>query len=249
MNLAHSQAIDQAFVSAGGSDQQTTTAPTPTSGIWNLRGLKVDKIEFEGVTLEQQQGLVSELPVHENQVLDPASLQEMTRRLYSSGLYRDIELRGVRHGDSVTLIFYGTSRYFVGRIDILGVNNERLTSILEYASQLQPGTPFQEEKVVAGVDGIKQSLQQNGYYQPTVTPATKVDEEGKQVDVSYTVQIGPQARVGQVALSGDPGMTLEDFRKRGKLKEKTKVNRDTISNAFTRLRKNYQKKDHLEAIV
>jgi len=99
------------------------------------------------------------------------------------------------------------------------------------------------------VDGIKQSLQQNGYYQPTITPATKVDEAGKQVDVSYTVHIGPQARVGQVALSGDPGMTLEDFRKRGKLKEKTKVNRDTISNAFTRLRKNYQKKDHLEATI
>ena len=249
VNLAHSQAMDQAFVSAGASDQQTTTTPTATSGIWNLRGLKVDKIEFEGVTLEQQQGLVSELPVHENQVLDPASLQEMTRRLYSSGLYRDIELRGVRHGDAVTLIFYGTSRYFVGRIDILGVNNERLTSILEYASQLQPGTPFQEEKVAAGVDGIKQSLQQNGYYQPTITPATKVDEAGKQVDVSYTVHIGPQARVGQVALSGDPGMTLEDFRKRGKLKEKTKVNRDTVSNAFARLRKNYQKKDRLEATI
>lgn len=237
-----------AFVAAAEADQAQAT-PTPSTGIWNLRGLKVEAIQFEGVTLEQQQGLRAELPVHEGQVLDPASLQETTRRLFASGLYRDIELRGVRHGDSVTLIFYGSARYFVGRIDILGVSNERLTSILEYATQLQPGTPFLQDKVATGADGIRQSLQQNGYYRPTVTPATKVDEAGKQVDVTYTVKIGPQARVGQVELNGDPGMTVEEFRKRGKLKEKTKVNRDTVSNAFTRLRKRYQKKDRLEATI
>ncbi|WP_263410150.1 POTRA domain-containing protein [Terriglobus tenax] len=241
----------QAFVTAAEADQspQAPAPPTAASGIWSLRGLQVDKIEFEGVTLEQQQGLIADLPVHEGQVLDPAGLQETTRRLYASGLYRNIELRGVRHGDAVTLIFYGSARFFVGRIEILGVSNERLTSILEYATQLQPGTPFQQAKVAAGADGIRQSLQQNGYYTPTVTPQTRVIEAEKQVDVSYTVQIGPQARVGQVDLSGEPGMTLEEFRKRGKLKEKTKVNRDTVSNAFTRLRKRYQKNDRLEATI
>ena len=44
-------------------------------------------------------------------------------------------------------------------------------------------------------------------------------------------------------------LTLEEFRKKGKLKQGSKVNRDTTSNALTRLRKQYQKKDRLEATV
>src|SRR5947209_4317689 len=44
-------------------------------------------------------------------------------------------------------------------------------------------------------------------------------------------------------------MTLEEFRKKGKLKRGSKVNRDTTSTALSRLRKQYQKKDRLEATV
>ena len=44
-------------------------------------------------------------------------------------------------------------------------------------------------------------------------------------------------------------MTLEEFRKKGKLKQGNRVTRDTTSNALERLRKLYQKKDRLEATV
>ena len=79
---------------------------------------------------------------------------------------------------------------------------------------------------------------------------SQVDVAGDQVNVTYTVSIGPQARVGQVSLVGtDPGVTLEEFRKKGKLKQGNRVTRDTTSNALERLRKLYQKKDRLEATV
>jgi outer membrane protein assembly factor BamA len=64
------------------------------------------------------------------------------------------------------------------------------------------------------------------------------------------VTLGPQARVGQVAVVGtDIGLTPEEFRKKGKLKTGKKVTRDTTSNALTKLRAQYQKKDRLEATV
>ena len=44
-------------------------------------------------------------------------------------------------------------------------------------------------------------------------------------------------------------MTVEKFRKKGKLKEDSKVSRDTVSRALTRLRKDYQKQDRLEAAL
>ncbi len=45
----------------------------------------------------------------------------------------------------------------------------------------------------------------------------------------------------------DPGLTVAELRKKGKLKEGSKVNRDTVSNALTKLRGQYQKQDRLEA--
>jgi outer membrane protein insertion porin family len=62
------------------------------------------------------------------------------------------------------------------------------------------------------------------------------------------VNIGPQARVGNVELEGaDSGFTAAEFRKKAKLKKGRKVSRETVSNALTRLRNQYEKKDRLEA--
>ena len=63
------------------------------------------------------------------------------------------------------------------------------------------------------------------------------------------MNLGPDARVGQVQVDGDSGMTLEEFRKKAKLKPESKVNRDTTNRALERLRKKYQKQQRLESDV
>ena len=87
------------------------------------------------------------------------------RRLFASGRYRDISVRGVRQGDAVTLIFTGVPRYYVGRVTIDGVKNDRLASLLEFATKLSPGTAFNESQIPAGAEGIKEILEQQGYYE------------------------------------------------------------------------------------
>jgi len=218
--------------------------------IWSWRGLRVSKIDFEGVTFEEADTLPAELAQKTGEALDPEKVRESMRRLFASGRYRDISVRGVREGDTVRLIYTGTVRYYVGRVTILGVKSERLTSLLEFATKLEPGTAFNESALQAGVEGIQQSLQQNGYFESKVAVTSVVDVEGAQVDAAYTVTIGPQARVGQVVVEGaDAGLTTEEFRKKGKLKARSKVTRETVGNALTRLRAQYQKKDRLEATI
>ena len=53
-------------------------------------------------------------------------------------------------GEAVTLIFTGPPRFYVGRVQILGIKDERLTSLAEYGTQLQPGTAFTAASVPAG---------------------------------------------------------------------------------------------------
>ena len=218
--------------------------------VWDWKGLRVDKILFEGVTFDATDTLPLELAQKAGEPLDPQKVRESTRRLFASGRYRDITVRGLRQGDEVTLIFAGSPRFYVGRVTIDGAKNERLSSLLEFATKLSPGTAFTESQIATATEGVKQILQQQGYYEPTVSVKTETDIAGDQVNVTYTVNIGPQARVGLVTVEGtNLGFTTEEFRKQSKLKANSKVTRDTTSNALSRLRKRYQKKDHLEAAV
>jgi outer membrane protein insertion porin family len=227
---------------------QAAAVSSASASLAKWKGLRVEKIEFEGVTFDQADTLPQQLPLKQGEPLDPVKVTQSIRRLFASGRYRDIGVDGERDGAGVTLIFAGTPRFFVGRVVIEGVKDERLASLLEYATKLQPGTAFSDAAIAAGTDGIKQSLASSGYYQPTVAAKTSVDTAGSQVNATYTVSIGPQARVGYVTLEGnEPGFTVEEFRKKGKLKPGSKVTRETTNNALTRLRAQYQKRDRLEA--
>ena len=222
----------------------------PSASMLRLRGLLVERIEFTGVRFTAGETLPSELTQKAGQPLDPDKVRESTRRLFASGEYRDIAVRAEQHGDTVTLYFTGVPRFFIGRVTVLGVKSERLSSLLEFSTKLDPGTAFSPSQIPAATEGIRQTLEQNGYYAPKISSAILPHPENKLVDVTYTVAIGPQARVGDVTVLGtDPGLTETDFRKKGKLKRRSRVNRDTTSAALDKLRAQYQKKDRLEGTI
>ncbi|MGI4855140.1 MAG: POTRA domain-containing protein [Janthinobacterium lividum] len=238
----------------------TKVADDATAGLFALRGQTIAGIDFSGVELGNDDPLRGELGIAPGDRLDPTKVRVATRRLFLTGLYRDIQIRSLPSGtNAVTLVFEGTPRFFIGRVRVQGVRVERLASLLQYATELQPGLPFTNAQVKAGLTSMKQTLAQNGYYAPEITSATEHLPDGKQVDVIYLVNVGPQAIVGAVNLTGDPGISVEEFRKRGKLqsinrtlfffKSKNKVTHDTTGTALTNLRKFYQKNERLEAAV
>jgi outer membrane protein insertion porin family len=235
---------------ASASESIGPVQPALKENIWQLQGLRVDGIQFEGVKLDPGDKLPMELEQQAGEPLDPQKVRASERRLYASGRYRDISVRAVRHGQAVTLIFTGPPRFYVGRVQILGIKDERLTSLAEYGTQLQPGTAFTAAAVPAGAKGIEQTLASNGYYQSKVSVDTTADPAGQQMNVTYLVQLGPQARIGNVTVEGtDVGLTQQEFIKKAKLKKGRKVSRETTSNALDKLRALYQKKDRLEATV
>jgi outer membrane protein insertion porin family len=241
-----SPATPQEALQAQAAAKQADARASASLARW--KGLRVDKVVFEGVTFDEKDALLQQLPLKEGDPLDPVKVTDSVRRLFASGRYRDIGVDGQRTGNGVTIIFRGSRRFFVGRVVIEGVKEDRLASLLEYATLLQPGAAFTNAAIAAGTAGIRQSLASNGYNQATIAATTVVDEVGAQVNVTYTVNVGPQARIGAVTVEGeDPGFTLAQFRKKGKLKQGARVTRETTSNALTALRAKYQNKDRLEA--
>ena len=265
------QAVPQASNSASqanNSEPQSPEAGTVNNprealpvSLWSKTGAMVVDIRFDGVTFDTSNTLLGELTQKAGQPLDPNKVRADLRRLFASGRYRDIEVSAETNGSGITLVYGGTPRFYVGRVEIDGVQQDRLASLLEYATQLDPGTIYKQAAIPAAVDNLKTSLAQNGFYQPIITVATTPDNVGQQVDTRFTIATGPQARVGNVALEGkDTGLDIATFRKKGhldcsllgrKLNKhcSPKVTRETSGNALSGVRTYYQSKDRLEGTI
>jgi len=246
---------------ASESGQLTGVRPALAANVWDQRGKQVTAVRFEGVTFSQDDALPSTLTQKPGTPLDPEHVRADLRRLFASGRYRDISVRSEAANGGLVLVYAGVPRYYVGRVKIDGVRSERLTSLLEFATKLEPGTAYTETQVPAAVTGVKESLARNGYYAPMVDVSTTKDDVGDQVNFDFRVMQGPQARVGNLEIEGtDVGFTPDDFRKKAKMncgllartfshECRPKVTRETTSTALSSLRTQYQKMDRLEATV
>lgn len=266
------QATPQASQNPSSSTPAANGAPVPNppvsnprpalaNSIWSQSGKRVAAIRFEGVVIPEGDELASELTQKPGEALDPEKVRGDLRRLFGSGRYRDISVNGEPSGDGLTLIYAGTPRFYVGRVEIHGVRQERLTSLLEFATKLDPGTAYTESQIPTAVQGVTQSLAQNGYFQPNIKVTTTNDPVGNQVDFNFEIQQGPQARVGSVAVGGeDPGITVPQFRAKAGLNCsrllllvhkgcREKVGRETVSTSLSGVRSYYQKKDRLEGTI
>ena len=212
-------------------------------------GLQVVSISFQGVSAATLAPLPSQLPQQPGTPLDAGKIRDSLRRLFATGLYRTIEVAGVRTGNDVALTFSGTPRLFINRVMIDGVKDDRLASVLQSATQLQSGAPFSEDKATRAIPAIDATLQNNGYYRGQIAKTEVIDRANSLVDLNFETTPGKVARVGVVELTGESGLTEEQFRKQGKLKRNSKVNRNTVSRALSNLRKHYAKRQRLAATI
>uniref|UniRef100_A0A7V4XRI2 Outer membrane protein assembly factor n=1 Tax=Acidobacterium capsulatum TaxID=33075 RepID=A0A7V4XRI2_9BACT len=218
---------------------------TPKLAQW--AGLEVSGIEFQGVSPKRLAPLPSQLPQQAHTKLNPIHVQASLRRLFATGLYRDIVVEGVRHGNQVTLIFDGKPTTFLGQVKVHGIKNMTLHNRIAYAPGLIPGTAFDQAKLQDASGDLKQALQQNGFYEGKVFERTTPPDANALTNVDFYIELGKRARVDEVKVEGDSGMSHKTFEHKAKLHKGEKVTRDTVSRALGGLRKHYQKTGHLEA--
>jgi outer membrane protein assembly complex protein YaeT len=260
------QTVDTVGPPAPNQTAQVTNAlPALQTSVWSKAGTTVTAVRFAGVTFGEKNAIVSELKQKVGEPLDPDKVRADMRRLFASGLYVNISVNAVPEGKGAALVYSGQPQYFVGRVTIEGVKNERLASLLEFATRMEPGVPFANGALATAVEAVKESLAENGFYIPKVALATTVDDAAHQVNATFTIETGPQARVGGVEVGGtDPGIDVATFRKKGKLNcswlttswDKLfgrvcdlKVTRETTSNALSGVRSYYQKQERLEGTI
>ena len=212
-------------------------------------GLTVRKISFEGVSIERLSPLPEQLAQQAGKPLKSDDLRESLRQLYASGLFETIEVAAVRDQDGVHLIFRGEARNFIGVVWVDGARGATMNAQLQRASQLQAGTRYNDAKLAAAETQMRTTLAENGYFEPKITHELKPYPNEQLVDISFKVVSGTQARVGQVEVTGDPGMSVESFRRYARLKNNAHVDHETGNRALTGVLKHYRGKERMEAEI
>jgi len=223
---------------------------TPLGAIFEYQGLPVRDIRFDGIEsgdLEQLRKIVSQKP---NQPLDRFKIHDSVRALFATGRFADIQVEADRSPQNeVTLVFRAVQNYFVGVVNVEGAPRELTNTQLVNATKLQLGELYSPEKLQTGIDRMGQLLQENGYYQATITEGEQRDAATQQVNLSFRVEPGAQARIGRITLTGHAGYTLLELLNAAHFHPGDRVMAQTITSALRRLRKKYQKIDRLEAQV
>jgi outer membrane protein assembly complex protein YaeT len=235
---------------SGASGAQTPPALQPAAvSLPAWEGLPVRHISFEGVDADRLAPLAGHLAQAEGKPLSMESLRESLRQLYSTGLYETIQVEGSPGPGGVDLIFLGTPRTFIGTVGVDGAKGATLNTQLQRASQLAAGTRFTQAKLLNALQQMRQTLAENGFYEPLITSALTPRLQDQLVDVAFQVVSGVQARVGKVEVSGDPGMSVQEFRRHAHLKIGAHVDHETGNRALAGVLKHYQGEQRMEAEI
>ncbi len=256
---AESVCRSQVQPSTDGSGSQASSAPAvPATGsssqalgdsLTSWKGLPVRQISLEGVATERLSPLAGHLAQAEGAPLDPEDLRRSLRQLYATGLFDTIEVAGTRQQDGVFLVFKGTPRTFIGTVTVDGAKGATLNTQLQRASQLSPGARFTKAKLSQALEQMRQTLAQNGFREPTIAQSMTPHPKDQLIDIAFQVVQGPQARVGTIQVTGDSGMTADEFRRHAHLKTNAHIDHDTVSRALSGVLKYYQAQERLEAEI
>jgi outer membrane protein assembly complex protein YaeT len=222
-------------------------ASTDSLGAWE--GLPVRHISFEGVAADRLTPLPDHLSQRVGAPLRAARVQGSLRQIYATGLFETVQAEGWRDQDGVSLVFRGQPRIFIGTVSVDGAKGASVNAQLERASQLAPGTRFTQARLSRALDRMRQALAENGFNEPVITPSMTPHLEEQLEDIAFHVVSGPQTRVGAVQISGDPGMSLDDFRHYAHLRSGSRIDHETGNRALDGVLRHFQKEKRLEAEV
>jgi outer membrane protein assembly complex protein YaeT len=242
-----SQSRSSATVTSGAGGDPAAEAPFDFLVQWD--GLPVRRISFDGVSVDRLVPLPGHLAQAEGAPLNREDLKRSLRQLYATGLFETVAVEGMREEDGVALVFRGAPRTFIGTVSVEGAKVATINTQLERASQLTPGARFTPAKLDQALEQMRLTLAQNGFHEPVITQSLTAHPKEQLVDIAFHVVSGPQARVGAVLVTGDPGMSVDDFRHYAHLRTGSHVDRETGNRALAGVLKVYQGDQRLEAEI
>jgi len=130
-----------------------------------------------------------------------------------------------------------------------GATGATMNTQLERACQLESGTRLTQAKMIRAVEQMRATLEENGYHQASIAQTVTPHPGAQLADIAFRVRSGRRARIGEVTVTGDSGMKVEEFRRHAHLRTGAYVDHDIVNRALNGVLREYQHQGRLEAEV
>jgi len=228
---------------------QAEEAQTRPDAITSYLGLPVSEIELPGVEAEEAARMLTATPLKAGEPLTRQALHDAIQALFATGRFSDIQAEAERTTSGVKLRFLTVPNYFVGQVTVEGVSTNPSPNQLVAASRLQLGELYTKEKLSRALAGIERVLEDNGYHRSKVTISEQPNEQEHQRNLTFHVDPGSRALVGQIMVEGDTGYSKEEIEEIAKFHSGDPVISTRLTRALQRIRARYQKQSRLLAQV
>lgn len=208
-------------------------------------GSRIDRIEFGPVTENDRQMLRRLISIREGEALDRGRLQASLRALFATGRFATLDADCTMATDGgMTLSFVSQPNYFIGGISVEGTPGRPTESQVINASKLQLGEAFTPEKMDQAIKNILRLMEENDFYQSTITHSERRNPETQQVAITFRIHSGPPARVGKIVLQGKSIFSQGQIEDIGKLHPGDIVSAQKAADALERIKKKFEKRHY-----
>ena len=206
-------------------------------------------IDLPGVAERDRDHLLDLLPQKVGSPLKREQVSASIRAFYGTGRFADIQAEVTASGSGVVLAFVTTPNYFVGAVDVEGAPNRPNANQIVNASKLQLGERYGQDKLDRALNNVRQLMQENGYYKARVTAESTSNPTTQQVDILFHLDVGPQAHIGEVKVTGTSNLSSAEVQKIAHIDSGDRVTAARVTGSLQRLRKKFQKQNRALAQV
>ncbi len=231
------------------STQQAAEPPSQLGTIAPYLGVQITEIDLPGVPAEEAAHLLAGTPLKTGEPLTRQTLHDAMQSLFATGRFADIQAEAERTTAGVRLRFLTVPNYFIGQITAEGVSGSPSPNQLVTASRLQLGELYSQDKLERALANLQRVLEENGFHRSKVSVSEQRHPEQHQIDLTFHVEPGPRAVVGQIVLEGDAGYSKDEIEEIAKFHPGEGVVSTRLTRALQRMRARYQKQDRLLAQV
>jgi outer membrane protein insertion porin family len=212
----------------------------------------VSSVEVEGQESVSSDRIIATFGLHAGSQYSPEKIRTGVKRLYNLGAFSDIRITS-EEKDGVALTIHVIERPVVSSVKFEG-NDEIDDEELSAAVEVKPGLNLSPAKIAAGKVAILDLYRDKGYLNATLEEVMDESDDGKRVDVSFSVTEGEKVVVKKIRFEGNDQLGDGDLKKVMKTKEdkwwrEGVLRQAVLESDLEKIEQSYRDKGFLDAEV
>jgi outer membrane protein insertion porin family len=180
--------------------QAPKTAPATEQILSSFEGQNVSAIEIAGRPETKTAQFETIFALHAGQPFSKEKVDQTVEALKATGKFKEVQVQVEPEADGVRVLMILEPAVWFGIFEFPGAERFAYSRLVQVAN-FPPQAPYNTDDIERDRQSLLQFFQQQGYFQATVEPETKVDTTHGLANVDFHVKLGVHAKFGRIVIS------------------------------------------------